>query len=136
MKTRKRERRSIATPAKKYDEGKDPWQLLPWDALRGVVKALACGARKYEARNWEHGMDWDHYYRAAIEHLASWFQEGRPDPETGLSHLCHAGCCILFLIAYEMRGVGRDTRPLARAHSPARRAKSKTPRNGPQARRF
>jgi hypothetical protein len=31
----------------------------------------------------------------------------------GYSHLWHAGACVLFLIAYEIRGVGEDDRPKA-----------------------
>lgn len=97
--------------AKKFDTEKDPWQLLPWDAVRSVVKVLDFGAKKYGERNWELGMDYDRLFRAAIEHLTQWFQHGEPDQETGCSHLWHAGCCILFLIAYELRGIGRDNRP-------------------------
>lgn len=104
-------------PARKNDSQKDPWQLLPWDALRGIVKVLAFGANKYDARNWEKGMEWDRVWRAAIEHLTEWFQHGKPDPETGYSHLWHAGCCVLFLIAYELRGIGTDNRPRASAPS-------------------
>lgn len=103
---------SIFDEGIKYDQGKDPWQLLPWDALRAIVKVLAFGADKYQARNWEKGMHWDRVYRATIEHLTEWFQHGGADPETGYSHLWHAGCCILFLIAYEIRGIGVDNRPL------------------------
>jgi hypothetical protein len=33
------------------------------------------------------------------------------DPETGFSHHWHAGCCVIILIAYEIRKVGRDDRP-------------------------
>lgn len=100
----------------KHDAQKDPWQLLPWDALRCVVKIMAFGRDKYGERNWEKGMDWDRQYRAAIEHLTCWFQDGHKDKETGCSHLWHAGCCILFLIAYELRGVGNDNRPCKIKH--------------------
>lgn len=65
------------------------------------------------ARNWEKGMAWHRLFRATMSHLWSWFlkrNDGK-DPETGKSHLWHAGCCILFLIAYELRNVGEDTRP-------------------------
>lgn len=97
----------------KHDQEKDPWQLVPWDAVRCITKILAFGSRKYQPRNWENGMNWDRLFRAAIEHLTSWFQTGKPDPETGYSHLWHAGCCVLFLIAYELRGIGNDNRPLS-----------------------
>ena len=35
----------------------------------------------------------------------------KADMETGFSHLWHAGCCIVFLIAFEIRGTGTDDRP-------------------------
>lgn len=94
----------------KHDQNKLPWMLMPWDALRGICSVLAFGAKKYEPRNWEKGMEWDRLFRATIEHMTLWF-DGEKDPETGYSHLWHAGCCILFLIAYEIRGVGIDNRP-------------------------
>jgi hypothetical protein len=96
---------------RKNDSEKDPWHLAPWDAFRAIVKVLAFGARKYDARNWERGMHWERVYRAALEHLISWWMGEDKDPETGYSHLWHAGCSIVFLIAFEIRGIGTDDRP-------------------------
>lgn len=96
---------------RKDDTGKDPWDLVPFDALRGIVKVLRFGAGKYAPRNWEQGMDWSRPFSACLRHLTAWWGGERKDPETGFSHLWHAGCCILFLIAYEIRGVGKDDRP-------------------------
>jgi hypothetical protein len=98
---------------RKLDDGKDPWHLLPTDAVRGIVRVLAFGAVKYSPRNWEKGMDWSRCYAAAIRHLTAWWEGETRDPETGFSHLWHAGCCVLFLIAFEMRGTGRDDRARA-----------------------
>lgn len=101
----------------KYDGEKLPVHLLPFDALLGISEILAIGAKKYEERNWERGMDWHRPFRACITHLWKWFMridDGKGpgmDEETGKSHLLHAGCNILFLIAYELRKVGKDTRP-------------------------
>ena len=95
----------------KYDGEKDPFHLVPWDAVRAIAVILGIGAKKYAPRNWELGMDWSRVWRAAINHLTAWWQGEDLDPETGKSHLWHAGCCIVFLIAYERRGVGRDDRP-------------------------
>lgn len=99
------------TEGNKHDTGKDPWHLVPWDAVRAIVMILAFGARKYAARNWELGMDWSRCFSACQRHMLSWWQGEDKDPETGYSHLWHAGCCILFLIAYELRGTGTDDRP-------------------------
>jgi Domain of unknown function (DUF5664) len=98
----------------KYDEGKDPWHLYPWDAAKCVVLVLGFGAKKYAPRNWEKGMDWSRCYRAAIGHMTAWWNNEGPDPETGMSHLWHAGCCVMFLITYEKRKVGNDDRPTKR----------------------
>lgn len=95
----------------KKDYGKDPWHLFPWDAARAIVKVLAFGANKYEPRGWENGMDWSRVYSALQRHLIAWFNKEGKDPDTGYSHLWHAGCCILFLIAYELRNIGNDDRP-------------------------
>ena len=95
----------------KHDQGKDPWHLFPWDAARGVVKVLGFGASKYAPRNWELGMDWDRPFAACIRHLTAWYEGEDVDPETGLMHLAHASCCCLFLLAYQLRGAGKDTRP-------------------------
>jgi hypothetical protein len=101
----------------KFDQDKLPVHLLPFDALMEISEILAFGAKKYESRNWERGMDWHRPFRACTTHLWKWFMkidDGKGpgmDEETGRSHLSHAGCCILFLIAYELRKIGKDTRP-------------------------
>lgn len=95
----------------KHDGEKDPWHLLPWDAIGAIVKVLAFGAKKYAPRNWEKGMAWSRCYSALIRHMTAWWDGEDKDPETGMSHLWHAGCCIVFLIAFEMRGIGADDRP-------------------------
>lgn len=96
---------------RKDDDGKDPWELVPWDAVRAVAKVLAFGARKYGARNWERGMAYGRLYGATLRHLTAWWEGEKADPETGFSHLSHAACCVLFLMAFELRGIGDDDRP-------------------------
>lgn len=95
----------------RYDEGKHQWGLLPFDAVRCIVKVLDYGSKKYAPRNWEAGMDWSRCFNSLLRHLTAWWEGESKDPETGFSHLWLAGCNILFLIAYELRGVGKDDRP-------------------------
>ena len=107
-------------PGSKLDAGKLPWALMPWDALEGAVKVLAFGASKYGDRQWEGGMAWSRCYSALQRHMTAWWQYSEDgDPETGFSHLGHAMCCLLFLAAYEQRGVGLDDRPSALSNSSA-----------------
>ena len=96
---------------RKDDQEKVRMELLPADSLWAIARVLTFGAKKYDSRNWEKGMNWDRLYGAVQRHLTAWHQREEGDPETGMSHLWHAGCCIMFLIAYELRGVGTDDRP-------------------------
>lgn len=98
------------TVAVKHDDGKLPYHLVPSDALEEIIKVLAFGAKKYGDNNWATGMNWSRCFSACMRHLWAWWRGESKDSETGLPHLAHAGCCILFMIAYELRGVGKDDR--------------------------
>lgn len=98
--------------ATKHDDSKQPWDLVPYDALDEVVSVLKEGAKKYAPRNWEKGMNWSRCFAACIRHLWKWFHGEDKDPEWGFSHLAHACCCILFMLAYEKRKIGIDDRPI------------------------
>lgn len=103
--------RDEATGFVKSDNGKPTFQLLPYDAIAEINKVLEFGADKYSPGNWEKGASWCRYWNAYMRHLWAWMRGEKSDSETGRSHLVHAGCCILFLIAYELRGIGKDDRP-------------------------
>lgn len=98
---------------RKDDTGKAPYDLLAPEALDAIAQVLAFGAAKYAPRNWEGGMRWGRVFGATMRHLWAWWRGEAKDAETGFSHLWHAGCCIMFLIAYEARGIGQDDRPAA-----------------------
>lgn len=99
------------TEGNKFDEEKVRLDLLPPELLEGVGTILTFGADKYGDRNWEQGMKWGRVYGAMLRHMLAWWKGATFDPESGKSHLWHAGCCIAFLIAYEERQVGEDDRP-------------------------
>lgn len=94
----------------KFDQGKLRFDLLPPELLISVSDILTFGANKYGDRNWEKGMKWSRPFGALMRHMWAWWRGEQVDPETGKSHLWHAGCNIAFLIAYEDRGVGEDDR--------------------------
>lgn len=96
----------------KADHGKDRWDLLPFDAVREVVKILMFGAVKYGDRNWENGISHSRLYAAAIRHLIADFEGQDLDEESGRFHLAHAACCVLFMLAQRLRGFDHfDDRP-------------------------
>ena len=96
---------------RKDDSGKTPWHLMPPDALNQIAQVLEFGAGKYGDRNWEKGMNWSRPFAALMRHMWAWWRGEDRDPETGLSHLAHAGCCILFLLTYQGHATGKDDRP-------------------------
>lgn len=103
------------TPTKN-DQGKAPFELLPPEALFGTADAMAVGAGKYGERNWEAGLKMGRVFGAAMRHLWAWWMGEDLDPESGLSHLHHAGACVMMLQAYSVRGrVDLDDRYVAQA---------------------
>lgn len=98
---------------RKDDGGKSPYHLLPPEFLESTTAVLAFGAAKYQERNWEKGMAWSRCFSALMRHMWAWWRGEKADPETGLSHLAHASCCIAFLLTYEQRSAGTDDRPEA-----------------------
>lgn len=95
----------------KDDTGKAPYDLLAPEFLAGTAEILAFGAAKYAPRNWEKGMAWSRPFSAMMRHMWAWWAGEQADAETGKSHLWHAACCLMFLVAYEQRKTGHDDRP-------------------------
>lgn len=96
---------------RKDDTGKLPYDLIAPEFLAGTAEILAFGAAKYAPRNWEKGMAWSRPFSALMRHMWAWWAGEKLDPETGKSHLWHACCCLMFLVAYEQRNTGTDDRP-------------------------
>lgn len=95
----------------KFDQAKTQWGLLPWDALERVAQVMTYGASKYGNDNWRGGFKWRRVFSAAMRHLVAWMKGIDNDEETGISHLAHAACNILFLITFSLEGSGEDDRP-------------------------
>lgn len=62
------------------------------------------------AHNWRQGFNWSRLYGAALRHLTAHLDGEDKDPESGLSHLAHLGCCVMFLLEHEAKGLGKDDR--------------------------
>lgn len=89
----------------KNDEGKQRWDLLPWESISELVAVLTFGTRKYAPNNWRRVHDAQARYTAALfRHVTSWLMGERNDPESGLHHLGHAMCNLSFLLAIDLSG--------------------------------
>lgn len=82
---------------RKFDDGKPRPELLPAAQLLDVSRVLAAGAKKYADDDWQK-LDGGHrrYTGAALRHILARMSGERNDPETGLPHLAHATCSLLF----------------------------------------
>ncbi len=88
--------------ARRDDSGKTNWSLMPFEAVEEINKVLDFGAKKYAEWNWTNsgGMKHSRVINSCLRHLFAYLRGEDKDPESGLSHLAHAGCNILFLIYY------------------------------------
>ena len=83
----------------KYDTDKRDFTLLPWDSVEQIVQVLEFGAQKYSRDNWRYVEDAKHRYtKAALRHMIAYTKGEIDDPESGMPHLAHLGCCLLFLM--------------------------------------
>ena len=93
-----------STTGAKFDAGKPRWDLLPWDEVGQVVEVLTHGAVKYAPDNWKHVEDGrDRYFAALLRHIHAHRMGDVLDPESGLTHLAHAACNLLFLMHFEQQ---------------------------------
>jgi hypothetical protein len=81
----------------KYDADKPRTDLLDPDALIGIAHVLSFGARKYAAHNWRKGISWSRLLGAILRHTFALMRGEDVDPESGLPHVDHLGCCWMFL---------------------------------------
>ena len=98
------------TSAVKHDDGKAPMNLLSREALEQTAMVMAFGKEKYAAHNWRKGFAWSRPLSAAMRHLMAFNDGEDKDPESGLSHLAHAACCIMFLLEFEKTHKDLDDR--------------------------
>jgi hypothetical protein len=74
--------------------------LLPFRALAKISEVYGFGEKKYAAHNWRLGYEWDKSLDALERHIGA-FKDGEDnDPESGLSHIAHAGFHILTLLVF------------------------------------
>lgn len=93
----------VQPKGRKFDGGKLEYGLLPPLALEEVVKVLTFGAQKYDRDNWQKVPDSKRRYFDALQrHVWAWKRGEQLDPESGIHHLAHAMCCLMFLYEHDI----------------------------------
>lgn len=93
----KAEAEAQETGGTKFDGGKCPLDLLDTRWEEAVAEVLAFGAKKYEAYNWRKGFPYSRLFAAVRRHLNQFWRNEDLDSESGLHHLAHASCGLMFL---------------------------------------
>lgn len=87
----------------KDDQHKIPLTLISPYFKEAVADVLAFGAKKYRRWNWIiTGFTTSRLRDAIDRHLAEFDKRNDNDPESGLMHLAHAACMLMFLIHQQM----------------------------------
>lgn len=89
---------SLKEAGLKADAEKPPVELLDPYALEQIALVLEFGRKKYAAHNWRGGIRFTRLIGAAIRHTFAILRGEDNDPESGLPHAAHLGCCAMFLI--------------------------------------
>lgn len=88
----------------KYDGDKPRMDLLDTAALQGLADVLTFGAEKYAPHNWRNGINYSRLIAASLRHLTAVNSGEDIDPESGLLHIDHLACCVMFLSNYMHTG--------------------------------
>lgn len=94
----------MPTGGLRFNEGKPRASLFDQLFLWGVTKVLEFGAKKYAVNNWRKGLLWSACLDSMDRHLLAWKQGEDLDPESGIHHLDHVGCNVMFLRRYAEGG--------------------------------
>jgi len=81
----------------KTDNNKPSMSLIDPDFLVGLAKVLDFGKEKYAAHNWRGGIKFSRLISAAYRHLGEINRGEDLDSESGLLHVYHLACCVMFL---------------------------------------
>ena len=90
----------ISIEGHKADAGKPRLDLVSPEALTQLARVLTHGAAKYGDNTWRSGLAWSRCYAAAQRHLLAWWSGETTDADSGLPHLAHALCNLMFLVEY------------------------------------
>lgn len=103
---------TIDTAGAKYDKGKLLFGLLTRGLalpLRSVAAVLTYGAQKYAPESWKTVPQAKERYEDALDrHLNAWKSGEEFDAESGLHHLSHVACNVLFLLWFVMQNEPRS----------------------------
>lgn len=92
--------RSVSSTGGEKGVKPEEYALIPWEAMDEIARVYAFGANKYAAHNWRKGYEWSKSFSALCRHIFAFWKGEERDPESGLSHLAHAGFHVLGMLTF------------------------------------
>lgn len=91
---------------KKFDGGKDRWDLIPMEAVEQLVRVFTFGAEKYGPNNWQNLSDFrNRFFGAMMRHKMLADKGETFDPESGLMHSAQVAWNALVLLWKDMQDI-------------------------------
>lgn len=92
--------RGVTKPGRHFDQGKVRMDLVDPNFVEGLAKVLTFGATKYGDNNWKGGIDFTRILGSIDRHLNEIKKRNDIDKESGLPHIHHIACNLMFLSWY------------------------------------
>lgn len=94
------------TKSIRLNQGKIRFDLIPPEFVRSVAEVFTFGANKYSDHNWKGftSEQQEEIKGSLLRHIYAYLEGEENDPESGLSHLAHAGCNLAFMIYFKNKG--------------------------------
>jgi hypothetical protein len=84
--------------------------LLEPASLWEMAKVMTMGATKYGSYSWKEGIEFSRLLAAALRHIEQYNNGENLDPESGISHIAHASCCLMMLLWMHINRTDLDDR--------------------------
>lgn len=94
--------------AKKNDQGKLRYDLIPPECLRELARVYTIGSHKYADNNWKNGLDRHRIEAALLRHSEAARSGEVLDPEDGQRHLASVAWCAFALMWYDIQSERDD----------------------------
>lgn len=91
----------------KHDDGKNRWDLLPFDAVEKVVEIYTFGAAEYGENTWQN-VEEERYWAALLRHICAARKGEKFDEKSKKLHIAHAAWNCLALIWIELNKTMED----------------------------
>ena len=82
----------------KHDSDKTRYDLIDWPFVEGMANVMTANVGKHEDDTWKSIEPFrQKHFSALMRHVVKWMCGEKLDAETGMSHLYHAACRLMFL---------------------------------------